>query len=48
MDPDEGTEGTVSRSADHTKLGGVDDTLEGCAVIQPELDRVRVGQEQTE
>jgi len=39
-DLDEGIDSTLSRFADDTKLEGVADTPEGCAVIQQYLDKL--------
>ena len=37
---DEGIERSVIKFADDTELEGVDDTSEGCAAIQKDLDRM--------
>ena len=37
---DQGVEPTLSKFADSTKLGGMADTLEGCAAIQQDLNRL--------
>mgnify|MGYP001853087867 CR=1 FL=1 len=37
---DEGIESTHSKFADDAKLEGVDDTLEGYATVQKDLDRL--------
>jgi len=36
----EGIESTVGKCADDMRLEGVDDTPEGCAAIQQDLDRL--------
>ena len=39
-DLDEGMESIFSKFADDTKLGGLDDTSEGCVTIHQDLDRL--------
>ena len=39
-DLDEGMEFSFSKFADDTKLGGLDDTSEGCVTIHQDLDRL--------
>lgn len=39
-DLDDGAESTLIKSADHIKMGGVDDTSESCAAIQRKLYRL--------
>ena len=41
-DLDEKIKSTISKFLDGTKLGGVDDTPDGCATIQHNVDRTGV------
>lgn len=36
-----GTECTLSKFADNTKFGGMDDTTDGCLAIQKDLDKLK-------
>lgn len=42
-DPEGGAEGTLRNFVFDTRLGGAVDTPDGCAAIQRDLDRQRIG-----